>query len=336
MNQKGFAPIFVIIIIVLILGTAGGAYYFGFDHGFEKSVKVQASPTPQATQSLTQDLSTNWKTYIDNKYQFEFKYPDNYQVTVAPLLQTKSNIYDGPFLIFNIKKVGENISSITINPEGLIVFNLNPAAKKTENRKIGSLDVSRYHFINNVGAEVEYYRGFNNPKLPYFTIETYAQGSASRDDINQILSTFKFLDSGNVTNSKNEHVLISGEYSFDIQIPNTYTIKKFESNNSLTKDAASIADDQGKEVLSIYTYATGERTPIGNLTINSVPFTINYFKDIQCGAHLDATNWEPGTQPLFSILVTCDKATAEQLAQYKTIIQSIKFSPALKNVLMGN
>lgn len=136
-------------------------------------------------------------------------------------------------------------------------------------------------------------------------------------------------------NIKIEHVLISGEYSFDIQIPNTYSIKKNENDNSLTKDSAYIYDEVGNEVLFIYTYAAGERTPRGNLSIDGVPFTINYFEDIQCLADLDATNWVPGTKPLFSIHLRCDKANQEQLDQYKTIIQSIKFSSALKDVLMG-
>lgn len=141
--------------------------------------------------------------------------------------------------------------------------------------------------------------------------------------------------SNRTPNTKIEHVLISGEYSFDIQIPNTYSMKKNENDNSLTKDAAYIYDDYNKEVLFFYTYAAGERTPIGNIPIDGVPFTINYFKDIQCLADLDATNWIPGTKPLFGIHVRCDKASQKQLDQYKTIIQSIKFSPALKDVLMG-
>lgn len=129
--------------------------------------------------------------------------------------------------------------------------------------------------------------------------------------------------------------MISGDYYFDIQIPNTFSIKKNEEEKSLTKGAAQIFDAEGNEVLSIYTYAAGEGTPKGNLIIDEVPFTIHYFEDIQCLANLSATNWTPGTMPLFNIRVICEKANQEQLDQYKSIIQSIKFSPQLKEVLMG-
>lgn len=88
--QKGFAPILIILGIVLLLGVAGGAYYFG-----QVSVKVPTSPsqtpvpTSQTSISPTQpvvkttvsptptvvDETANWKTYTGNKYSF--KYPAN-------------------------------------------------------------------------------------------------------------------------------------------------------------------------------------------------------------------------------------------------------------------
>src|SRR3989344_5483276 len=73
-TQKGFAPILMLLLIGIALVAAGGAYYFGFDHDWEKSVKLPTSQTisiPAPT-----DETTNWKTYTDPSGSFTFKYPD--------------------------------------------------------------------------------------------------------------------------------------------------------------------------------------------------------------------------------------------------------------------
>lgn len=154
---------------------------------------------------------------------------------------------------------------------------------------------------------------------------------------NQILSTFKFTKNS-APDFKSEHVVISGKYSFDVQIPDNYSIKKYNDFESLAKDAAMIFDENDIAVLDISTATFGESSPVGSIIIDDVPFIINYFKDVGCLADINPTNWLPGTKPYFNIHVFCDKtgkATDKQLQTYKQIIQSMTFSPALKNVLLG-
>ena len=87
--------------------------------------------------------------------------------------------------------------------------------------------------------------------------------------------------------------------------------------------------------MSIYTFAAGESSPKGSMVIDGVPFTIDYFKEVQCLTDIGAANWVPGTEPLFNIHLNCNNATEQQLSEYTKILQDIRFSPQLKTVLMG-
>lgn len=58
--------------MVLVLAAVGTAYYFGYDHGWEKSVKntpTAASPSPSTNETA------NWKAYTGRETHYSFKYP---------------------------------------------------------------------------------------------------------------------------------------------------------------------------------------------------------------------------------------------------------------------
>ena len=79
MNQKGFANIILVVVIVVLLGVVG---YFALVKKSEPiaqqpsptltttQTKAHASPTPTSTSQ-----ATNLKTYTNTKHGFEFQYP---------------------------------------------------------------------------------------------------------------------------------------------------------------------------------------------------------------------------------------------------------------------
>ena len=72
-NQKGFSKIAIIIIVLILIGGA----YFVFSKK-DRSVSIQdvTNQNSQSDNSPTDQLSMdNWKTYRNEQYDFEFKYP---------------------------------------------------------------------------------------------------------------------------------------------------------------------------------------------------------------------------------------------------------------------
>ncbi len=65
MNQKGFALSLILILATLII--IGGLYY----------TKNQKSVVPP---NLSDDQMAGWKTYTNEEYDYQFKFPPNLQV----------------------------------------------------------------------------------------------------------------------------------------------------------------------------------------------------------------------------------------------------------------
>lgn len=69
--QKGFAGIFVLIVVVI--AALGGAYYLGTQKASLPGIKqstVSPSPSPF-------DETANWKTYANEKFGYSIKYPSH-------------------------------------------------------------------------------------------------------------------------------------------------------------------------------------------------------------------------------------------------------------------
>lgn len=90
--KNGFAPVVITIIIgVIILGSA--AYW-----GAHQSVKIKnqnvetvapaATPRPSTTSAEIKVDATGWKTYRNEKYGFEFRYPSAIKLLVEMEYET--------------------------------------------------------------------------------------------------------------------------------------------------------------------------------------------------------------------------------------------------------
>ena len=70
-GQKGFAPLLILIAVLIVIGIVAGTYYFGYDRGFKETINSQSTSTP----SPSLDPTTNWKIYTNSEYKFSVKYP---------------------------------------------------------------------------------------------------------------------------------------------------------------------------------------------------------------------------------------------------------------------
>ena len=90
-NNKGYMSVIVIIALVVIV-----AGYFVF---YKKSVPVAQQPIP-----AQKDQTTDWKTYKNDKYGFEFKYPSTYLVKIFEESTVRGRLFQ---VILNSIAMGE-------------------------------------------------------------------------------------------------------------------------------------------------------------------------------------------------------------------------------------
>jgi len=153
-NQKGIAPIAIILIIIGVLVVAGGLYYYQTQT--EPDI-IQPSPTP-SPQPTTQDETADWKTYRNDEYGFEFKYPGEYEMDINKNTPLDDLVFDFTFIHsngygFQIRKTNyKNIDDWYLNwrkgfkegpqeyESGIII---NPSIDYVENMEINGLPAKK-------------------------------------------------------------------------------------------------------------------------------------------------------------------------------------------------
>ena len=179
-ESKGFAPILVVLLIGIMAAAIGGAYYFGYDHDWEKSVN---EPTPQTdpvptSSTTTSDETTNWKTYNTTGINtgLTLKYPPNW-VTPEGVFIAEKNFVPGEqdrdqvYNIIEIHKYSTQIYQGSTNNEW---FN-----------KINSLTepmVSQKSKITKIAA------GKINSGEPYVIFKDEPSPGAQTDNYNHIVA----------------------------------------------------------------------------------------------------------------------------------------------------
>lgn len=201
MNQKGLAPIIIILVLVGITVLTGSAYYLGTrksetlrDRLIKQNPEVvfppiQPNPTNKPLASNDRpnmtDETANWKTYVNNKYAFSFKYPHALNLV-------------------EIDKANElNISFKKDLKESYVLFDL--YVKPKDNKSMNPIS-NKIVTINNLSWEIFYPGGSCTgltvcPQgIPYyqsikndFVYEFIYPDPKDEKELVDMLNTFKFL-----------------------------------------------------------------------------------------------------------------------------------------------
>ncbi len=219
MNQKGLAPILLILGILVALGLVGGAYFLG----------TQKNPAPQAnkngactleakicpdgtsvgrsgpncefascpisnstsspTPTAISDQKAGWKTYTNTKYGYSFKAPGDWTVIGGDNGNPVTNSVDGSQM--NIQIPGEEIV-ITVRENSS-----NKPLKDFASGFIGPGASEEYLPITVNGLDglttkfgvATYFIFLQNKQTVYCIVED--QASSATHKLDQIISTFK-------------------------------------------------------------------------------------------------------------------------------------------------
>lgn len=98
MNQKGLAPILIVVLIAAL--AAGGYFIYKLPRTSVTPPTPQTTPAPSPTPSPSPALTdteeiSNWKTYTNTRYGYSFKYPqDLYLKTPSAVENTVTFLFE--------------------------------------------------------------------------------------------------------------------------------------------------------------------------------------------------------------------------------------------------
>lgn len=96
-KQKGFAPVLILVGILVLGMVAGGAYYFGKSQVSkpqpQNPVIASQIPQPVSSPSASPDETASWKTYTNNNFTFSIKYPVGILPYTENRIDTKDNLF---------------------------------------------------------------------------------------------------------------------------------------------------------------------------------------------------------------------------------------------------
>lgn len=267
MNQKGFAPIIILFIVLVLGGIVGGMVY-------SRSKTNQATSVyPQPTTSQS-DQTANWKTYANTRYGYSIRYPpewslreENTDGTLVMLSKPAGFIeFQNEYAFFLDQ--GQTLENYLKQTPGFSNLNLVKEVNLNGNTVFifsGGIEDTTQIFISPAGS-------FDNR---YFSV---ILKGFTFDEVEPIFSTFRFTDSATTSSSTSkvtqeqalEKVRSLNEVKeYLIQVPNgkvefdhedeaanAWVIHVYEVKNghtatfnwySVSKETGKMTDNFGKE-----------------------------------------------------------------------------------------
>lgn len=199
-SRKPKINLLILLVITLLFGAIGG-YYLGSVKG-RSTTQPQSSPWTQPF--ATPDETADWKTYTNEKLGFSLKYPDYPTGTKIVEKETSVKFYantpNGPYETSEFPGITVEVYSNNTDKIGeswIIEKNMGLVLKDSAYIDLRWEKVDNWYIstktINIANAEYYAY-GFINTRV-------YRINTADRTKLNQILSTFKFLDESSSSTS---------------------------------------------------------------------------------------------------------------------------------------
>ena len=200
--QKGFGFIGILIIVGIVAGIGAFVFMYPFTSNHEKKSAIDMAEQVKDTlenksDDIANDEISNWKTYRNEKYGFEVRYPPSFFIYTTCLTSK-----GGSQISFCIEK--EAVSEYFFGSRGdvgkrFLAFEVGPADEYDDNSCIGNLmgevvvDNQIYvqcMFDDDLRGEQANINITREGKHAYIFSNSF---SGNGNIVNQIISTFKFL-----------------------------------------------------------------------------------------------------------------------------------------------
>jgi len=218
--QKGIAPILIVILLAALV--AGYLIWSGYSNNRTKPIPTTqtaqvtnppstSTSTATPSSSQTPNETTNWKIYVSKERGFSIEYPPDYDLRVGKIAYVDGVESDAPNTIQIVSKGTPNflcnIVFKNVDPSKTLIQNINSERQQSQQ---GGLEFdsgkgtdyllggSHGLLYADAGAgaygPVTYIYAMNKGELYSFYIESHGNFSDIKNDLNKLLSTFKFTN----------------------------------------------------------------------------------------------------------------------------------------------
>lgn len=203
-KNKGFIGIGLLVAIVLgIVVVGGGAYYLG-KGGSKQEVKSPENILPKVenknTTTNTVVIPSDWKTYSNTEVGFEFKYPPSVVIDTDSshgssstslgfrgIVKNAYGVVEKPQSLDDAANIDIKIHTINGNPGIVSSVNVDGRDSRVICDYIGGSCTANILLLNPINIKSL------GPDM-YFKILVINEGYLPHEYVNQILSTFKFIN----------------------------------------------------------------------------------------------------------------------------------------------
>lgn len=191
-NHKRFNLLLLIAAVLCILGVG----YFAYGNYKLKNQSTQVIPSPNVAllSSPTTDLTSDWKTYMNQKFHYSFKYQES-SYLICDSRTDYVLLFKQP-MTTNCPEVMDGYPDASVRVVDTTDYRLIKQPRNTISRKIGGLNTKEHTIVyaneDGPNESLGSSRIFEVP-VEDTTYEISFHGSGHDSDlINQILSTFEF------------------------------------------------------------------------------------------------------------------------------------------------